>query len=119
MNVADSEVVASVMRMAGYETTEKLSDADAALSLTLHVFKNTASASLNFSVVSYPAMRITLATTSESATFIWQPYVSIYNFFISAAKLQKKRRMNKIFCIYSMIIHFIIIPIDIIQNIFG
>ena len=36
MNVADSEVVASVMRMAGYETTEKLSDADA-------VFLNTCS----------------------------------------------------------------------------
>ena len=29
MNVADSEVVASVMQMAGYETTEELSEADA------------------------------------------------------------------------------------------
>ena len=36
MNVADSEVVASVMRMAGYETTEELSEADA-------VFLNTCS----------------------------------------------------------------------------
>jgi tRNA-2-methylthio-N6-dimethylallyladenosine synthase len=36
MNVADSEVVASVMRMAGYETTEVLSEADA-------VFLNTCS----------------------------------------------------------------------------
>ena len=36
MNVADSEVVASVMRMAGYETTEQLSEADA-------VFLNTCS----------------------------------------------------------------------------
>lgn len=36
MNVADSEVVASVMRMAGYETTETLDDADA-------VFLNTCS----------------------------------------------------------------------------
>ena len=36
MNVADSEVVASVMQMAGYETTEKLEDADA-------VFLNTCS----------------------------------------------------------------------------
>jgi tRNA-2-methylthio-N6-dimethylallyladenosine synthase len=36
MNVADSEVVASVMQMAGYETTEKLSEADA-------VFLNTCS----------------------------------------------------------------------------
>ena len=36
MNVADSEVVASVMRMAGYETTETLVDADA-------VFLNTCS----------------------------------------------------------------------------
>ena len=29
MNVADSEVVASVMQMAGYETTESLDEADA------------------------------------------------------------------------------------------
>ena len=29
MNVADSEVVASVMQMAGYETTEQLEEADA------------------------------------------------------------------------------------------
>ncbi|MCR4583521.1 MAG: tRNA (N6-isopentenyl adenosine(37)-C2)-methylthiotransferase MiaB [Prevotella sp.] len=36
MNVADSEVVASVMQMAGYETTEQLADADA-------VFLNTCS----------------------------------------------------------------------------
>lgn len=36
MNVADSEVVASVMRMAGYETTEELSEADA-------IFLNTCS----------------------------------------------------------------------------
>ncbi len=36
MNVADSEVVASVMQMAGYETTENLSEADA-------VFLNTCS----------------------------------------------------------------------------
>ncbi|MBP5408947.1 MAG: tRNA (N6-isopentenyl adenosine(37)-C2)-methylthiotransferase MiaB [Prevotella sp.] len=36
MNVADSEVVASVMQMAGYETTESLDDADA-------VFLNTCS----------------------------------------------------------------------------
>ena len=36
MNVADSEVVASVMQMAGYETTEKLDEADA-------VFLNTCS----------------------------------------------------------------------------
>ena len=36
MNVADSEVVASVMQMAGYETTEELAEADA-------VFLNTCS----------------------------------------------------------------------------
>ena len=36
MNVADSEVVASVMQMAGYETTESLEEADA-------VFLNTCS----------------------------------------------------------------------------
>ena len=36
MNVADSEVVASVMQMAGYETTENMEEADA-------VFLNTCS----------------------------------------------------------------------------
>ena len=36
MNVADSEVVASVMQMAGYETTDTIDDADA-------VFLNTCS----------------------------------------------------------------------------
>ena len=36
MNVADSEVVASVMKMAGYETTEVIEEADA-------VFLNTCS----------------------------------------------------------------------------
>ena len=36
MNVADSEVVASVMQMAGYETTDSIDDADA-------VFLNTCS----------------------------------------------------------------------------
>ena len=36
MNVADSEVVASVMQMAGYETTENIDEADA-------VFLNTCS----------------------------------------------------------------------------
>ena len=36
MNVADSEVVASVMQMAGYETTESIDEADA-------VFLNTCS----------------------------------------------------------------------------
>ena len=36
MNVADSEVVASIMQMAGYETTERIDDADA-------VFLNTCS----------------------------------------------------------------------------
>ena len=36
MNVADSEVVASIMQMAGYETCESIDDADA-------VFLNTCS----------------------------------------------------------------------------
>lgn len=36
MNVADSEVVASVMKMAGYDTTDKIEEADA-------VFLNTCS----------------------------------------------------------------------------
>ena len=45
MNVADSEVVASVMQMAGYETTEELSEADAVflLSEADAVFLNTCS----------------------------------------------------------------------------
>ena len=40
MNVADSEVVASVMQMAGYETTEKLEEADAVLLNTCSVRDN-------------------------------------------------------------------------------
>ena len=40
MNVADSEVVASVMQMAGYETTEELSEADAVLLNTCSVRDN-------------------------------------------------------------------------------
>ena len=40
MNVADSEVVASVMQMAGYETTESLNDADAVLLNTCSVRDN-------------------------------------------------------------------------------
>ena len=44
MNVADSEVVASVMQMAGYETTESLDEADA-------VFLNTCSVRDNAEVL--------------------------------------------------------------------
>ena len=40
MNVADSEVVASVMQMAGYETTEKLNEADAVFLNTCSVREN-------------------------------------------------------------------------------
>ena len=40
MNVADSEVVASVMQMAGYETTESLDDADAVFLNTCSVREN-------------------------------------------------------------------------------
>ena len=40
MNVADSEVVASVMQMAGYETTEELAEADAVLLNTCSVRAN-------------------------------------------------------------------------------
>ncbi len=40
MNVADSEVVASVMRMAGYEPTEEIADADAVLLNTCSVRDN-------------------------------------------------------------------------------
>ena len=40
MNVADSEVVASVMKMAGYETTESLEEADAVLLNTCSVRDN-------------------------------------------------------------------------------
>ena len=41
MNVADSEVVASVMQMAGYETTEKLEEADAVFLNTEHISNHT------------------------------------------------------------------------------
>ena len=40
MNVADSEVVASIMKMAGYETTETLEDADAVFLNTCSVREN-------------------------------------------------------------------------------
>ena len=40
MNVADSEVVASVMQMAGYETTENIDEADAVLLNTCSVRDN-------------------------------------------------------------------------------
>ena len=40
MNVADSEVVASIMDMAGYETCESLDDADAVLLNTCSVRDN-------------------------------------------------------------------------------
>ena len=40
MNVADSEVVASVMQMAGYETTEDINEADAVLLNTCSVRDN-------------------------------------------------------------------------------
>ncbi|MBR6179687.1 MAG: tRNA (N6-isopentenyl adenosine(37)-C2)-methylthiotransferase MiaB [Prevotella sp.] len=40
MNVADSEVVASVMKMAGYETTDKADDADAIFLNTCSVREN-------------------------------------------------------------------------------
>ena len=40
MNVADSEVIASVMQMAGYETTENLAEADAVLLNTCSVREN-------------------------------------------------------------------------------
>ena len=40
MNVADSEVVASVMQMAGYETTENIEEADAVFLNTCSVREN-------------------------------------------------------------------------------
>ena len=40
MNVADSEVIASVMKMAGYETCEKIDEADAVLLNTCSVREN-------------------------------------------------------------------------------
>lgn len=40
MNVADSEVVASVMKMAGYETTDSLDEADAVFLNTCSVREN-------------------------------------------------------------------------------
>jgi len=47
MNVADSEVVASVMQMAGYETCEKLDDADAVFLNTCSVRDNAEQKILN------------------------------------------------------------------------
>ena len=40
MNVADSEVVASVMQMAGYETVENIDEADAVFLNTCTVREN-------------------------------------------------------------------------------
>ena len=40
MNVADSEVVASVMQMAGYETVENIDEADAVFLNTCSVREN-------------------------------------------------------------------------------
>ena len=48
-----------------------------ALSRIEQVLRRMASASSIFSVTAYPAISIIDATTSLSATFIWQPYVSI------------------------------------------
>ena len=47
MNVADSEVVASVMRMAGYETCETLDEADAVFLNTCSVRDNAEQKILN------------------------------------------------------------------------
>src|SRR5690554_6070696 len=44
------------------------------------VFTKMASASLSLSVSVYPSISMMEATTSVSATFIWQPYVSINSF---------------------------------------
>ena len=40
MNVADSEVIASIMRMAGYEPTESIEDADAIFLNTCSIREN-------------------------------------------------------------------------------
>ena len=40
MNVADSEVIASIMRMAGYEPTESIDDADAIFLNTCSIREN-------------------------------------------------------------------------------
>ena len=53
--------------------------------LAEQVFKNTASASSSVSAIVYPAIFIIDATSSLSATFIWQPYVSMNNFLLSPA----------------------------------
>ena len=49
---------------------------------TVEVLLNAASSSV--SATEYPAICITDAITSLSATFIWQPYVSINNFLLSS-----------------------------------
>ena len=53
MNVADSEVVASVMQMAGYEPTESLDEADA-------VFLNTCSVRDNAEQKICPSWQLTV-----------------------------------------------------------
>lgn len=48
-----------------------------ALSRMAHVFTNAASASCTAATVSYPACCSTASSTCVSATFIWQPWVSM------------------------------------------
>ena len=62
MNVADSEVVASVMQMAGYETTESLDEADA-------VFLNTCSVRDNAEQKIYHRLEALNAERKRRSTF--------------------------------------------------
>ena len=66
MNVADSEVVASVMQMAGYETTESLDEADA-------VFLNTCSVRDNAEQKIYHRLEALDAVRRSSASV--QPFI--------------------------------------------
>lgn len=73
MNVADSEVVASVMKMAGYEPCESLDQADA-------VFLNTCSVRDNAEQKSYTASRPSTpcaARAVNSSSVCWAAWPNV------------------------------------------
>ena len=72
MNVADSEVVASVMQMAGYEICEKEEEADA-------IFLNTCSIRENAENKIYHRLD-TLHAEQKKITSTWSKGISAVNF---------------------------------------
>ena len=67
MNVADSEVVASVMQMAGYEICEKEEEADA-------IFLNTCSIRENAENKIYHRLRSEERRVGKECRSRWSPY---------------------------------------------